>query len=37
VHAAEDKQRREAVDARNQADGLIHNTEKTLKESWRQG
>ena len=32
-HAAEDKKRREAVEARNHADGLIHQTEKTLKES----
>jgi molecular chaperone DnaK len=32
AHAAEDKQRREAVDARNHADALIHNTEKTLKD-----
>ncbi|MDD5587061.1 MAG: molecular chaperone DnaK [Alphaproteobacteria bacterium] len=31
-HAAEDKQRREAVDARNHADALIHNTEKMLNE-----
>jgi molecular chaperone DnaK len=31
-NAADDKKRREAVDARNQADGLIHTTEKTLKE-----
>jgi molecular chaperone DnaK len=33
ANAADDKKRREAVDARNQADGLIHTTEKTLKES----
>jgi molecular chaperone DnaK len=32
ANAAEDKKRREAVDARNQADALIHTTEKTLKE-----
>jgi len=32
VHAAEDKQRRESVDARNQADALIHTTEKSLAE-----
>ncbi len=32
AHAAEDKSRREAVDARNHADGLIHSTEKSLKE-----
>ena len=32
ANAAEDKKRREAVDARNQADGLIHQSEKTLKD-----
>ena len=32
VNAAEDKKRREVVDARNQADGLIHQTEKSLKD-----
>nr|MDP9196522.1 molecular chaperone DnaK [Pseudomonadota bacterium] len=32
-HAAEDKKRREAVEVRNQADGLIHTVERTLKES----
>jgi molecular chaperone DnaK len=32
ANAGEDKKRREAVDARNQADGLIHATEKTLKD-----
>ena len=32
ANAADDKKRREAVDARNQADGLIHQTEKTLKD-----
>ena len=32
ANAAEDKKRREAVDARNQADSLIHQSEKTLKE-----
>ncbi len=31
-HAAEDKKKRELVDARNQADGLIHQTEKSLSE-----
>src|SRR6202522_304926 len=30
--AADDKKRREAVDARNQADSLVHATEKTLKD-----
>jgi molecular chaperone DnaK len=32
-HAEEDKKFRERVDARNQADGLIHAAEKTLKEA----
>ncbi len=32
AHAAEDKQRREVVDLKNQADQLIYSTEKTLKE-----
>jgi len=32
-HAEEDKKFRERVDARNQADGLIHNAEKTLSEA----
>jgi molecular chaperone DnaK len=32
ANAAEDKKRREAVDARNQADGMIHQTEKTIKD-----
>jgi molecular chaperone DnaK len=31
-HAAEDKKRRELVDARNHADSLIHTTEKNVKE-----
>ncbi|MDI9408524.1 MAG: molecular chaperone DnaK [Candidatus Pacebacteria bacterium] len=31
-HAAEDKKRRETIEARNAADGLIHTTEKTLTE-----
>ncbi len=31
-NAAEDKKRREAVDARNHADALIHSTEKSLSE-----
>ena len=33
AHAAEDKKRKEAVEARNHADGLLHATEKTLTES----
>ncbi len=32
AHAGEDKKRKEAGEARNSADGLIHATEKTLKE-----
>ena len=32
AHAADDKKRRELVEARNQADSLIHSTEKNLKE-----
>jgi len=31
-HAAEDKKRRESVEAKNQADALIHSTEKALSE-----
>jgi molecular chaperone DnaK len=31
-HASEDKKRRELIDARNHADGLIHQVEKNLKE-----
>jgi len=31
-HADEDKKRKETVDARNHADGLVHSTEKNLKE-----
>jgi molecular chaperone DnaK len=32
AHAAEDKKRREAVEAKNQADALVHTTEKSLAE-----
>jgi len=32
AHAAEDKKRKEMIEARNQADSLIHSTEKSLKE-----
>ncbi len=32
-HAAEDKQRREAVDAKNQGDTAVYQTEKLLKEN----
>src|SRR5207253_2622562 len=31
-HAAEDKKRREVIEARNQADALIYSTERNLKE-----
>jgi molecular chaperone DnaK len=33
AHAEEDKRRRELVEAKNNADALIHTTERTLKES----
>jgi len=33
AHAAEDKKKRELIDARNQADQLIYQTEKNLKEN----
>ncbi|NYZ17343.1 molecular chaperone DnaK [Azospirillum sp. RWY-5-1] len=33
AHAADDKKRRELVDARNHADALIHTTERTIKEA----
>lgn len=32
AHAAEDKKKREAIEARNQADSMIYSTEKSLKE-----
>src|SRR4051812_9789816 len=32
THAGEDKKRRELVEARNQADALVHSTEKALSE-----
>jgi molecular chaperone DnaK len=32
-HAEDDKKRRELVEARNQAEALIHQTEKTLSEA----
>ncbi len=31
-HAGEDKKKRELIEARNQADGLVYNTEKSLEE-----
>ncbi len=33
VHAEDDKQRRSAIEAKNQLDSLVYNTEKTLKEN----
>src|SRR5207302_7172473 len=33
AHASEDKKRRELVEARNHADGLIHTTERSLEEA----
>ncbi len=33
VHAEEDKQKREEIEIRNQADSLVYNTEKTLNEN----
>ncbi len=33
AHAGEDKRRRELVEARNNADALIHTTERTLREN----
>jgi molecular chaperone DnaK len=33
AHAEEDKKARELVDARNQADSMVHNMRKTLKEN----
>ncbi|MBI5163194.1 MAG: Hsp70 family protein, partial [Magnetospirillum sp.] len=32
AHAAEDRKRKDTVEARNHADALVHSTEKTLKE-----
>ncbi|MFN3623614.1 MAG: Hsp70 family protein, partial [Hyphomicrobium sp.] len=32
-HAAEDKKKRELIEARNQAEALVHSTEKQLKEN----
>ncbi len=33
LHAADDKKKREVIDARNQLDGLVYQTEKTLSEN----
>ena len=32
LHATEDQQKREMIETRNQADGLVYTTEKALKE-----
>jgi molecular chaperone DnaK len=32
-HAAEDKKKREVIEAKNQAEGLVHTTERTLSEA----
>jgi len=32
LHAADDKKRRELIDARNQGEAMIHSTEKSLKD-----
>lgn len=32
-HAAEDKQKREVIEARNQADSMVYSTEKSLREA----
>merc|ERR1712124_77494 len=32
VHAEEDKNKKEAVETRNQADSMVYSTEKSLKE-----
>lgn len=33
LHSAEDKQKRELIEARNQADSLVYSTEKSLKDN----
>ncbi len=33
LHATEDRQKKELIDLRNQADALVHTTEKTLKDA----
>ena len=33
AHAAEDKEKREEIEARNSLDGLVYNIEKMLKDS----
>ena len=37
MHAAEDKKRRELVDAKNHGEAMIHSAEKSLGRIWRQG
>ena len=37
AHAAEDKEKREEIEARNSLDGLVYNIEKMLKDERRQG
>ena len=32
IHAADDKKRRESIDAKNQGEALIHSTEKSMAE-----
>ena len=33
AHAAEDKEKREEIDARNSLDGMVYNIDKMLKDS----
>ena len=33
AHAAEDKEKREEIEARNSLDGMVYNIEKMLKDS----
>jgi molecular chaperone DnaK len=37
AHAAEDKEQRDKVEARNGLDSMVYNVEKMLKDSRRQG
>jgi molecular chaperone DnaK (HSP70) len=37
AHADEDKKRKQLVEAKNQGEALIHSTEKSITELWRQG
>ena len=37
VHAAEDKKRRELIDAENHGESLVHNSEEVAEGIWRQG